>query len=74
MKQISELKIEGLRGDLVLMRAAKAVTALENRIKVSCKDIKKIIGLCLRHRLYKDSKKSINATEKIEKTFEKIFC
>lgn len=69
----SELGVEGLRGDLVSTRAAKALAAFENRTEVTLDDIKRTITLCLRHRLRKDPMESINSGEKIESVFEKIF-
>ena len=69
----SELEIEGLRGDLVSTRAAKALTAFENRTEVTVNDIKRTITLCLRHRLRRDPMESINSGDKIEATFAKVF-
>jgi len=69
----SELGIEGLRGDLVSTRAAKALTAFENRTEVTIDDIKRTITLCLRHRLRKDPMESINSGDKIETVFNSIF-
>lgn len=70
----SELGIEGLRGDLVTIRAAKALAAFENRIEVELKDIQRTISLCLRHRLRKDPMESIHSGEKVENLFNKIFA
>jgi magnesium chelatase subunit I len=69
----SELEIEGLRGDIVSTRAAKALAAFENRLEVTLEDIKRTITLCLRHRLRRDPMESINSGEKIEIAFQKIF-
>jgi magnesium chelatase subunit I len=69
----SELEIEGLRGDIVSTRAAKALAAFETRTEVTLDDIKRTITLCLRHRLRRDPMESINSGEKIEATFQKIF-
>jgi len=69
----SELEIEGLRGDIVSTRAAKALTAFESRTEVTLDDIKRTITLCLRHRLRRDPMESINSGEKIEIAFKKIF-
>jgi magnesium chelatase subunit I len=69
----SELKIEGLRGDIVSTRAAKALAAFNNRSEVTLDDIKQTITLCLRHRLRRDPMESINSGEKIEAVFKKIF-
>lgn len=72
-KICSELEIEGLRGDIVCTRAAKALTAFEGRSEVSLQDIERTITLCLRHRLRRDPMESINSGEKIEAAFKKIF-
>lgn len=69
----SELEIEGLRGDIVSTRAAKAIAAFENRSEVSLDDIRRTIPLCLRHRLRRDPMESINSGEKIQQTFDRIF-
>ena len=69
----SELEIEGLRGDIVSTRAAKAIAAFENRLEVTLDDIKRTITLCLRHRLRRDPMESINSGEKIDLAFQKIF-
>ena len=69
----SELEIEGLRGDIVSTRAAKALTSFENRTEVTLDDIKRTITLCLRHRCRRDPMESINSGEKIDSVFEKIF-
>jgi magnesium chelatase subunit I len=69
----SELQIEGLRGDIVSTRAAKALTAFENRDTVTLEDIQRTITLCLRHRLRRDPMESINSGEKIDAAFQNIF-
>lgn len=69
----SELEIEGLRGDLVCTRAAKALCAFKGNTEVTLEDIKSTITLCLRHRLRRDPMESINSGDKIDSVFEKIF-
>jgi|Transcript_3909 magnesium chelatase subunit I len=69
----SDLGVEGLRGDIVSTRAAKALTAFEGRTEVTLEDIRRTIILCLRHRLRRDPMESINSGEKIQMAFEKIF-
>nr|YP_010336904.1 Mg-protoporyphyrin IX chelatase [Madagascaria erythrocladioides]UNJ16489.1 Mg-protoporyphyrin IX chelatase [Madagascaria erythrocladioides] len=70
----SELDVDGLRGDIVTNRAAKAFTAYQKRDQVTIEDIKTIITLSLRHRLRKDPLESIDSGQKVLKTFEKIFA
>lgn len=69
----SELNVDGLRGDMVTSRAAKALVAFENRTEVTPKDIFIVIGLCLRHRLRKDPLESIDSGFKVQETFKKTF-
>ena len=69
----SQLDVDGLRGDIVTNRAAKAYAAYNQRTKVTIQDIGKIITLCLRHRLRKDTLESIDSGEKVLKVFNKIF-
>jgi magnesium chelatase subunit I len=69
----SELEVEGLRGDIVSTRAAKALAAFESRDSVTYEDIRRTITLCLRHRLRRDPMESINSGDKIESVFQKIF-
>ena len=72
-KICSELNVDGLRGDMVTSRAAKAIAAFEERKEVNSKDIFTVINLCLRHRLRKDPLESIDSGELVIKTFKKIF-
>lgn len=69
----SELKVDGLRGDMVTSRAAKALVAFENREEVTPKDIFSIITLCLRHRLRKDPLEQIDSGSKVQDAFKKVF-
>jgi magnesium chelatase subunit I len=69
----SELEIEGLRGDIVSTRAAKAIAAFEQRTEVTVNDIKRTITLCLRHRLRRDPMESLNSGDKVDAVFERIF-
>jgi magnesium chelatase subunit I len=69
----SQLDVDGLRGDIVTNRAAKALTALEGRHEVTVEDIRRVITLCLRHRLRKDPLESIDSGYKVEKAFSRIF-
>nr|YP_009684038.1 magnesium-chelatase subunit I [Lessonia spicata]QDP13862.1 magnesium-chelatase subunit I [Lessonia spicata]QWK42635.1 photochlorophyllide reductase subunit I [Lessonia spicata] len=72
-KVCSELDVDGLRGDIVTNRAAKAYAAFEGKKNVLMEDIQKIIVLCLRHRLRKDPLESIDSGYKVKKVFEEIF-
>jgi magnesium chelatase subunit I len=69
----SQLDVDGLRGDIVTNRAAKAHAAYYGRDKVRIEDISKVITLCLRHRLRKDPLESIDSGDKVGKVFKEIF-
>jgi magnesium chelatase subunit I len=69
----SQLDVDGLRGDIVTNRAAKAHAAYNGKNNVTIEDISKIITLCLRHRLRKDPLESIDSGDKVEKVFKEIF-
>ena len=69
----SQLDVDGLRGDIVTNRAAKAYAAYHDRTKVTVEDISTIITLCLRHRLRKDPLESIDSGDKVSKVFKEVF-
>jgi len=72
-KICSILNIDGLRGDIVTNRAAKALACFEGRTQVTSDDIFRVINLCLKHRLRKDPLETIDSGEKIYEVFQKIF-
>lgn len=67
-----KLNIDGLRGDIVTNRAAKALAAFESRTQVTPKDILRVGPLCLRHRLRKDPLETIDSGEKVREAFQEI--
>jgi magnesium chelatase subunit I len=69
----AELDVDGLRGDIVTNRAARALAAFEGKQEVTVDEIKRVITLCLRHRLRKDPLESIDSGEKIQKVFSRVF-
>lgn len=62
----SELNVDGLRGDIVINRASKALAAYRNKIAVDVHDIKEVIKPCLRHRLRKDPLDAVDSGAKID--------
>jgi magnesium chelatase subunit I len=69
----SELNVDGLRGDMVINRAAKAFVAFEGGNEVTPKDIFTVITLCLRHRLRKDPLESMDSGFQVQEKFKRIF-
>ena len=67
------LNVDGLRGDIVTNRAAKAYAAYNNRTSVTIDDIENVITLCLRHRLRKDPLETMDSGDKVMRAFEDVF-
>ena len=68
----SELDVDGLRGDIVINRSAKALAAYKSKNAVDLMDIKEVIKPCLRHRLRKDPLDIIDSGSKIDLVVDKI--
>nr|YP_009314664.1 Mg chelatase subunit e [Neoizziella asiatica]SCW23119.1 Mg chelatase subunit e [Neoizziella asiatica] len=68
-----QLDVDGLRGDIVTNRASKAFAAYNNRTNVSVEDIKKVIVLCLRHRLRKDPLETIDSGTRVMQAVQEVF-
>ena len=69
----SELNVDGIRGDIVSNRAAKALAAFEGRTEVAVEDMYRVIPLCLRHRLRKDPLADIDSGDKVREVFKTVF-
>ncbi|XP_071696590.1 magnesium-chelatase subunit ChlI, chloroplastic-like [Rutidosis leptorrhynchoides] len=72
-KVCAELNVDGLRGDIVTNRAAKALAALKGRDQVTSEDIAVVIPNCLRHRLRKDPLESIDSGMLVIEKFYEVF-
>eukprot|EP01025_Chloroclados_australasicus_P038334 TRINITY_DN3940_c0_g3_i5.p1 TRINITY_DN3940_c0_g3~~TRINITY_DN3940_c0_g3_i5.p1 ORF type:complete len:291 (-),score=44.99 TRINITY_DN3940_c0_g3_i5:190-1062(-) len=68
----SLLGVEGLRGDIVINRAAKAYVAFQGREKVELEDVERVLGLCLNHRLRKDVLDQIDNGTKVALAWVKV--
>ena len=68
----SELDVDGLRGDIVVNRSAKALAAYKEKTSVDISDIKEVIKPCLRHRLRKDPLEIIDSGTKIDLVVDKL--
>nr|YP_009293700.1 Mg-protoporyphyrin IX chelatase [Rhodymenia pseudopalmata]AOM64382.1 Mg-protoporyphyrin IX chelatase [Rhodymenia pseudopalmata] len=67
------LDVDGLRGDIVTNRAAKAFAAYQDKDQVSIDDIREVITLCLRHRLRKDPLETIDSGVKVKQVVDSVF-
>nr|YP_009546363.1 Mg-protoporyphyrin IX chelatase [Gelidium gabrielsonii]AYO27711.1 Mg-protoporyphyrin IX chelatase [Gelidium gabrielsonii] len=67
------LDVDGLRGDIVTNRAARAFAAYQQQDNVTIDHIKQVITLCLRHRLRKDPLETIDSGIKVEQVVNQVF-
>jgi magnesium chelatase subunit I len=72
-KVCADLDVDGMRGDIVTTRAAKALASLDGRNNVTPKDILNVISLCLRHRLRKDPLESMDSGLLVTQKFSQVF-
>jgi len=68
----SRLDVDGLRGDLVVNRAAKALVAFEGRREVTPEDVARVATMCLNHRLRKDPLDPIDSGTKVAIMFKRL--
>lgn len=66
------LGTDGLRGELTLVRASRAVAALEGAESVELKHLLKIAPLALRHRLRRDPLDESSAGARVERVIEDV--
>ncbi|KAG7605078.1 putative magnesium chelatase, Adenosinetriphosphatase [Arabidopsis thaliana] len=72
-KVCAELDVDGLRGDMVINRAARALAALQGRDQVTAEDVGIVIPNCLRHRLRKDPLESMDSGILVTEKFYEVF-
>ena len=68
----SLIDVDGLRGDIVINRAACAFVAFEGRKEVTVEDVKRVAPLCLNHRLRKDPLDPIDSGTKVALALRRV--
>ncbi|HEV7398575.1 MAG TPA: magnesium chelatase ATPase subunit I, partial [Pyrinomonadaceae bacterium] len=68
----SELRVEGHRGELTIMRAARALAAFEGRKVVRDNDVRRVAMMALRHRLHGDSISDTASETRIRQALENL--
>lgn len=68
-----EVGTDGLRGELTLLRAARALAALENAHEVEDVHLRRVAPLALRHRLKRTPLSSPEAGPRVERAVSELF-
>ena len=68
-----KLGTDGLRGELSLMRAAKAAAASAGRTRVSAEDLREVAPMALRHRLRRDPLDETDSSSRVARGVEQVF-
>jgi magnesium chelatase subunit I len=68
------LGTDGLRGELTLMRAARAAASLDGKAAASMDDLKRVAPLALRHRLRRNPLDDSGSTARIERAVTEVFA
>jgi magnesium chelatase subunit I len=63
---------DGLRGELSIMKAARATAALDERTTVEAQDIRTVAASALRHRLRRDPLDDTGSTARVERAVREI--
>jgi magnesium chelatase ATPase subunit I len=69
----ADLKVDGHRGELTIMRAARALAAFEGKRTVSDEHVKTVSAMSLRHRLRRDALEETATSEQIEQAVDGVF-
>ena len=68
----ADLKIDGHRGELTIMRAARALAAFDGRRSVNENDVRAVSAMSLRHRLRRDALDETATSEQIEQAVDEV--
>lgn len=69
----ADLKVDGHRGELTIMRAARALAAFEGRRSVNDEDVRRVSAMSLRHRLRRDALDETATSEQIGQAVDEVF-
>jgi magnesium chelatase subunit I len=68
------LGTDGLRGELTLIRAARAAACLDGETEVGDRQLKRVANLALRHRLRRSPLDEVGSTARVEMAVAQVFA
>jgi magnesium chelatase subunit I len=68
------LGTDGLRGELTLIRAARAAASLEGDLEVGDRQLRRVAALALRHRLRRAPLDEAGSTARVERAVAQVFA
>jgi magnesium chelatase subunit I len=68
----ARLQTDGIRGELTLLRAARAVAALDGAATVTLAHLRRIAPLALRHRLRRDPLDESGSTARVARAIDEV--
>lgn len=68
-----DLKVDGHRGELTIMRAARALAAFEERSVIDARDVMRVATMALRHRLGRNPLENTASGDRIDRAVQTIF-
>jgi magnesium chelatase subunit I len=68
-----KLRADGHRGELTLIRAARALAAFEGRERATGEDVRRLAVMALRHRLTSEPRDGVDAAVRIERAMNSVF-
>jgi magnesium chelatase subunit I len=68
-----QLGTDGLRGELTLVRAARALAALDGEDEVTDSHLRRIAPAALRHRLRRNPLDESGSTVRVERSLHELF-
>ena len=69
----ADLKVDGHRGELTIMRAARSLAAFAGRRAVNDDDVRRVSAMSLRHRLRRDALDETATSEQIAEAVDEVF-
>jgi magnesium chelatase subunit D len=69
----ADLRVDGHRGELTIMRSARALAAFEGRRAVNDNDVRRVSAMSLRHRLRRDALDETATSEQIGEAVDEVF-